>query len=46
MIGCGGPGKTKGLYNLINHQPDVDQIYLYARDLYEAKYQLLINVKV
>ena len=29
--------------NLINHQPDIDQMYLYAKDLYEAKYQLLIN---
>ena len=28
---------------LINHEPDVDKIYLYARDPYEAKYQLLIN---
>ena len=29
--------------NLINHKPDVDKIYLYAKDSYEAKYQLLIN---
>ena len=28
---------------LINYEPDVDKIYLYARDPYEAKYQLLIN---
>ena len=28
---------------LINHEPDVDKIYLYAKDPYEAKYQLLIN---
>ena len=31
------------MYNLISHQPDTDQIYLNAKDLYEAKYQLLIN---
>ena len=29
--------------NLINNQPDIDKIYLYAKDLYEEKYQLLIN---
>ena len=29
--------------NLINNQPDIDKIYLYARDLYEAKYEFLIN---
>ena len=31
------------LLNLINPQPDIDNIYLYAEDLYVAKYQLLIN---
>ena len=30
-------------FNLINHQPDIDKIYLYAQDPYEAKYQFLIN---
>ena len=29
--------------NLINNQPDIDKIYLYAKDPYEAKYQCLIN---
>ena len=29
--------------NLINNQPDIDKIYLYAKDPYEAKYQLLIS---
>ena len=29
--------------NLINNQPGIDRIYLYATDLYEAKYQFLIN---
>ena len=30
--------KTNGLFNLINHQPDIDKLYLYAKDLYETKY--------
>ena len=29
--------------NLINSLPDIDQIYLYPKDLYEAKYRHLIN---
>ena len=29
--------------NLINNQPDIDKIYLYSKDPYEAKYQGLIN---
>ena len=29
--------------NLINNQPGIDKIYLYAKDPYEAKYQYLIN---
>ena len=28
---------------MINNQPDIDKIYLYAKDPYEAKYQYLIN---
>ena len=36
-------GKTNALLNLINYEPDIDRIYLYAKDPYEAKYQLLIN---
>ena len=31
------------MLNLISHQPDNDKIYLYAKDPYEAKDQLLIN---
>ena len=26
-----------------NHQPEIDKIYLYAKDLFGAKYQLLLN---
>ena len=36
-------GKTNALLNLINNQPDIDKIYLYAKDLYKTKYQFLIN---
>ena len=43
IIGGSGSGKTNALLNLINKQPDIDKIYLYAKDLYEPKYQLLIN---
>ena len=37
------PGKISSLYNLISNQPDIDKIYFYAKDLHEAKYQVLIN---
>ena len=29
--------------NLIENQQDIDKIYLYPKDPYEAKYQYLIN---
>ena len=41
--GVSGSEKTKALLNLINHELDIDKIYLYAKDPDEAKYQLLIN---
>ena len=43
IIGGSGSGKTNALLNLINHEPDIDKIYLHAKEPYEAKYQLLIN---
>ena len=43
IIGGSGFSKTTSLSNQISHQPDIDKIYLYAKDSYEAKYQLLIN---
>ena len=43
IIGGSGSGKTNALLNLINNQPDIDKIYLYAKDPYEKKYQLFIN---
>ena len=38
-----GSGKTNSLFNLINHQPVIDKIYLNAKDPYETKYQFLIK---
>ena len=43
ITGGSGSGKTNVLLNLIENQPDIDKIYLYAKDSYEAKYQYLIN---
>ena len=40
IIGGSGSGKTNELLNL---KPDIDKIYLYAKDPYEAKYKFLIN---
>ena len=45
IIEGSGSGKTNQLFNLIHQQPDIDKNYLYAKDPYEAKYQLLINKK-
>ena len=43
IVGGSGSGKTNALINLINEQNDIDKIYLYARDLNEPKYQILIK---
>ena len=43
IIGGSGSGKTNALLNSITSQPDIDKIYLHAKDPYEAKYQFLIN---
>ena len=42
---CGsGSGKTNVLLNLIKHQrPDIVKIYLYVKDPFESKYQLLMK---
>ena len=39
ITGGFGSGKTNVLFNALNNQPDIDKIYLYAKDPYEAKYQ-------
>ena len=42
--GGSGSGKSNVLQNLIkNQQPDIDKIYLYVKDPFQSKYQLLIN---
>ena len=43
IIGGSGSGKTNVLFNLISQQPDIDKIYLNAKDPFETKYQILIN---
>ena len=46
IIGLSGTGKTNALLNLINNHPDIDKIYLSAKDPYEDKYQYLINKRM
>ena len=44
IIGGSGSGKTDMLLSLIKLQrTDIDKIYLYIKDPFESKYQLLIN---
>ena len=43
IIGGSVSGETNLLLNLTENQPDIDKIYSYAKDPYEAKYQYLIN---
>ena len=45
IIGGSESRKTNVLLNLIENQPDIDKIYLYAKDRYEAKYQYLIKTR-
>ena len=41
IIGGSESGKTNAFLNLINEQNDIDKIYLYTKDLSEAKYEFL-----
>ena len=43
IIGGSGSAKANTLLNLINEQRDIDQIYLYGKDLSESKYANLIK---
>ena len=43
VIGGSGPRKINALLNLINKKDDIDNIYLYAKDLSEPKYEFLIK---
>ena len=42
IIGGSGSGKTNAL---LNYEPDIDKIYLYAKEPHKAKYQLLIDTR-
>ena len=35
--------QTHYFISIISHQPHIDKIYLYGKDLYEAKYQVLVD---
>ena len=44
--GGSGSGRTNSLFNLLEEQDSddlIDEIYLYAKDLNETKYQFLIK---
>ena len=43
IIGPSGSGKTNMLLHLINNLHPIDNIYLYAKDLHEPKYEYLIH---
>ena len=44
IIGGSRSGKTNVLLNLIkNQRPDIDKIYLYVKNWFKSKYQLLIK---
>ena len=43
IIGVSGLGETNSLFNSISQQTNIEKIYLYTKDPYEAKYQFSIN---
>ena len=43
IIGSSGSGKTNALLNLVRPQGDIDKMYVYAKDLSEPKYEVLIK---
>ena len=43
IIDGSGSDKTTALLTLIKNQRDIGKIYLYVKDPFESKYQLLIN---
>ena len=45
IIGGSGSGKKNVFLNLIENKPDIDKIYFYAKDPYEAKYKYLIKIR-
>ena len=45
IIRGSGSGEKNVLLNLIENQPDIEKIYLHAKDPHEAKYQYLIKIR-
>ena len=43
IIGGYGSQKTNALLSLISQQDDIDNIYLYVKDLKEPKYEFLVK---
>ena len=43
ITGDSASGKTNKLFNLISQQQDIDNIYLHARDPFEAQHHFLNN---
>ena len=43
IIGGSESGKTNALFNLIKEQDYIDEIYLYAKNLSDSKYEFLIK---
>ena len=44
IIGGSGSGKTNmSLNSVLNERPGIDRIYLYAKDPFKSKYELLID---
>ena len=39
-IGGSGSGKTNALLSATNKKPDIGKIHLYAKDLYEANFNI------
>ena len=45
IIGDSGSRETNALFNLISQQGNIDEIYLYVKDLIQSKYEFLIKRK-
>ena len=43
IMGGSGSGKRNTLLNLISHHLDIDKVYLFTRDPFEPKHQILMN---
>ena len=43
IAGGSASEKTNALLNLINHQPDINKIFLHVKYPYKLKHQFLIN---